>query len=72
MNLKPAGQLFRSVIENRVCPNGSCFLVLGRGHHRDNCRSGRRCGKCNGKHHVSICEKGQGGAGKVPVDKDQK
>lgn len=36
--------------------SGRCFNCLRKGHLSRNCRSPRRCQKCNGRHHSSICE----------------
>ena len=36
---------------------GKCFLCLKSGHIIKHCDSQRRCQKCGGHHHVSICEK---------------
>ena len=38
---------------------GRCFVCLRRGHVSRECTSTRKCGKCNGRHHISICSKGQ-------------
>ena len=34
---------------------GRCFVCLCRGHVSRACRSNKRCSKCNGRHHISIC-----------------
>ena len=36
--------------------SGRCFNCLRKGHLSRNCRSPRRCQRCNGRHHSSICE----------------
>lgn len=36
--------------------NGRCFSCLRKGHIGRNCRSPRKCPKCSGRHHPSICE----------------
>ena len=36
--------------------SGRCFNCLRKGHLSRNCRSPRKCLKCNGRHHSSICE----------------
>ena len=36
--------------------SGRCFNCLRKGHLGRNCRSPRKCLKCNGRHHSSICE----------------
>ena len=36
--------------------SGRCFNCLRKGHLVRNCRSPRRCQRCNGRHHSSICE----------------
>ena len=38
---------------------GRCFVCLRRGHMGRDCTSGRKCPKCGGRHHVSICQKGK-------------
>ncbi len=37
---------------------GRCFVCLRRGHISRECNSPRRCAKCGGRHHVSICLRG--------------
>lgn len=37
--------------------HGRCYICLRRGHIGRDCRSHTRCSKCNGRHHVSICER---------------
>ena len=37
---------------------GQCFICLRRGHVSKKCDSGKRCGKCSGRHHISICTRG--------------
>ena len=32
-----------------------CFICLNGGHRALQCRSNRKCGRCKGKHHISIC-----------------
>ena len=39
---------------------GRCFVCLRKNHMSRECRSMTKCKKCNGKHHVSICNSGQG------------
>ena len=34
---------------------GRCFVCLRRGHVSRACRLQKRCPKCNGRHHISIC-----------------
>ncbi len=36
--------------------SGRCYNCLRQGHLLRNCRSPRKCSKCNGKHHSSVCE----------------
>ena len=36
--------------------SGRCFNCLRKGHLGRNCRSPRKCLKCDGRHHSSICE----------------
>ena len=40
--------------------NGRCFTCLRKGHVSRACRSSNKCYKCSGRHHSSICTKGQG------------
>ena len=40
---------------------GRCFVCLRKNHMSRECRSTMKCNKCNGRHHVSICNSGQGG-----------
>ena len=35
---------------------GRCFVCLARGHRATQCRSSKRCRKCNHRHHQSLCE----------------
>ncbi|XP_074657117.1 uncharacterized protein LOC141910285 [Tubulanus polymorphus] len=35
---------------------GYCFICIKRNHIASRCRSNMRCQKCNGRHHVTICE----------------
>ena len=37
---------------------GRCFICLRRGHISRECTSHKKCSKCNGRHHISICMKG--------------
>ena len=37
---------------------GRCFTYLRRGHISRECQFHKRCAKCNGRHHVSICQQG--------------
>ena len=39
---------------------GRCFVCLRKNHMSRECRSTAKCNKCNGRHHVSICNGGQG------------
>ena len=39
---------------------GRCFVCLQKNHTSRECRSMAKCTKCNGRHHVSICNGGQG------------
>ena len=39
--------------------SGRCFACLRRYHMQRDCRSAMRCPNCGGRHHVSICMKGQ-------------
>ena len=34
---------------------GRCYVCLLKGHIGAECRSGKRCSSCGGKHHISIC-----------------
>ena len=36
-----------------------CFLCLKTGHTLKTCSAKYICRKCNGKHHISICDKGE-------------
>ena len=36
---------------------GRCFTCLRPGHISSNCRSSYKCGKCSGRHHLSLCMK---------------
>ena len=36
-------------------PKGLFFICFNLDHLAKNCKSSYRCGKCNGKHHISIC-----------------
>jgi len=38
---------------------GRCFICLRRGHISKECRSKGKCIKCNGLHHISICNQGK-------------
>ena len=38
--------------------SGRCFVCLQRGHISQECSSHRRCAKCGGRHHISICLRG--------------
>ena len=42
--------------KNILKRQGCCFLCLRKGHRINQCTSNRRCRKCPGKHHQSICE----------------
>ncbi|CAB4027999.1 Hypothetical predicted protein [Paramuricea clavata] len=42
--------------KNILKRQGHCFLCLRKGHRINQCTSNRRCRKCSGKHHQSICE----------------
>ncbi|CAB3999872.1 Hypothetical predicted protein [Paramuricea clavata] len=42
--------------KNILKRQGRCFLCLRKGHRINQCTSNRRCRKCPGKHHQSICE----------------
>ena len=37
---------------------GRCFICLRRGHVSKDCTCNRKCSKCSGRHHISICTKG--------------
>ncbi len=39
---------------------GRCFVCLRRGHISRECNSHRKCAKCGGRHHISICLRGTG------------
>ena len=39
---------------------GRCFVCLRKNHMSRECRSTTKCNKSNGRHHVSICNSGQG------------
>ena len=57
----------RNIVRNL----GKCFVCLGANHMAKECWSKRGCSKCNGKHHVSICqneEQTDGGTGGQPND----
>ena len=63
--VRPAA-IFSSPIPQPIAPqcprkqilrmSGRCFNCLGKGHLGRHCRSSRKCLKCNGRHHSSICE----------------
>ena len=36
-----------------------CFLFLKSGHNLKTCSAKYICRKCSGKHHVSVCDKGE-------------
>lgn len=38
--------------------SGRCFICLRRGHISHECTSHKKCYKCSGRHHFSICTKG--------------
>ena len=40
--------------------SGRCFICLQKGHLAFNCRSGKRCYHCKGRHHGSICSAHEG------------
>ena len=42
--------------KQRLKKTGRCFVCLKRFHLGRNCHSTLRCSKCNGRHHVSICQ----------------
>ncbi|CAB4025471.1 PREDICTED: uncharacterized protein LOC107334226, partial [Paramuricea clavata] len=42
--------------KNILKRQGRCFLCLRKGHRINQCTSNKRCRKCPGKHHQSICE----------------
>lgn len=35
---------------------GRCYICTQRGHRADQCTSGRSCHRCQGKHHIFICD----------------
>ena len=39
---------------------GRCYVCLKRNHLSRDCRSNIRCSQCNGRHHVSLCQRAQG------------
>ena len=39
---------------------GRCFVCLRKNHMSRECRSTMKCNTCNGRHHISICSRGQG------------
>ena len=45
--------------KNVLKSSGHCFICLRKGHLAVNCRSGRRCYHCKGRHHGSICTQGE-------------
>ena len=45
--------------KQRLKKAGRCFICLKRFHLGRNCHSTSRCSKCNGRHHVSICQNTQ-------------
>ena len=51
VSLRTAGGVVKS--------SGHCFICLRKGHLAVNCRSGRRCYHCEGRHHGSICAQGE-------------
>ena len=38
---------------------GHCFICLRKNHMSRDCRSNLKCGRCNGRHHISICPENQ-------------
>ena len=44
----------------QILRTGRCFVCLQKNHMSRECRSTAKCNKCNGRHHVSICNGGQG------------
>ena len=47
-NVKDRKCLFRKYVR--------CFICINKGHLAWDCRSGKACEQCEGKHHGSICE----------------
>ena len=56
--------------KNLVKKFGRCFVCLIKGHRAFKCRSWVLCLKCNGKHHVSLCDKDKSSS--VSASKDPK
>ena len=50
---------------------GKCFVCLRKGHISRECRSSKRCSKCQGRHHISICSQGVGDSHRSTDDKHQ-
>ena len=48
---------------------GRCFVCIRQGHLGRNCKSSSRCKHCNGRHHSSICFKGNKEKGERREDK---
>jgi len=45
-----------SVRKDLIRKEGRCFICLAKGHRAAQCRSPKRCRKCNNRHHQSLCE----------------
>ena len=45
-----------SVRRDLIRKDGRCFICLAKGHRAAQCRSTKRCRKCNNRHHQSLCE----------------
>ena len=48
-----------SVRRDLIRKDGRCFICLAKGHRAAQCRSPKRCRKCNNRHHQSLCEETQ-------------
>ena len=42
----------KSILRNKA----RCFVCIRSGHRASDCKTGNRCYRCNGRHHISICE----------------
>ena len=53
------GDYRQSRIDHLKNKSYRCFLCLKSGHTIEKCSAKYICRKCNGKHHISICDKGE-------------
>ena len=52
-------QARKNILRNKA----RCFTCLKSGHKARNCKSKIKCYKCNGRHHISVCENQGSGSG---------